>query len=131
MSRAALDYSLRRVFRVEPAGLEDNPALGLIAGLYRIRRGVWRPIAVWYGAPLDPDSGEELDRSPRWQVLYCGRLLWDHSLVWPACWANPIDRDEYIYLIERMNYAREHDPRDPFGKPSSRIDLLNCSVPSF
>lgn len=131
MTRARVDYTLGAAGKRHLIPEHENPALGPIAGLYRIRRGVWRPVAVIYGQPLDPVTDEPLDRSPRWQVIYCGRLIWDHTLVWPACWANPIDRDEYTYLIERMQFAQAHDPRDPFGKMSSRIDLLNCSVPVF
>jgi hypothetical protein len=131
MTRARIDYTLGATSTRHLVPEDENPALGPIAGLYRIRRGVWRPVAVMFGAPLDPVTDEPLDRSPRWQILYCGRLIWDHTLVWPACWANPIDRDEYVYLIERMEFAKAHDPRDPFGSMSSRIDLLNCSVPVF
>ena len=131
MTRARVDYTLGATGKRHLVPEHENPALGPIAGLYRIRRGVWRPVAVIFGAPLDPVTDEPLDRSPRWQILYCGRLIWDHTLVWPACWASPIDRDEYVYLIERMEFAKVHDPRDPFGSMSSRVDLLNCSVPVF
>ena len=131
MTRARIDYTLGSVASRRLVPEHENPALGPIAGLYRIRRGVWRPVAVIHGPPLDPVTDEPLDRSPRWQILYCGRMIWDHTLVWPACWANPIDRAEYTYLIERMEFAKAYDPRDLFGSMSSRIDLLNCTPPVF
>tara|TARA_R110000868_G_scaffold118062_10_gene313350 strand:- start:1912 stop:2313 length:402 start_codon:yes stop_codon:yes gene_type:complete len=133
MSRAYLDYATASVATQATFVLPEdmNPTLSLIAGLYRIRRGVWRPVAVWNGLPLDPVTEEPLDRSPRWHVLYCGRLIWDYSAVWPKCFADPIGQDEYEYLIARTAHAKAHDPRDPFGKMTSRIDLLTCSPPSF
>lgn len=108
-----------------------NPAMSLIGGLYRIRRGVLRPVAIWYGQPLDPVTSEPLDRSLRWNVLYCGRPLADWSQVWPKCFADPIDQAEYDYLIDRHEWARANDPRDPFASLSSKINLLTCSPPTF
>lgn len=133
MTRAYLDYTARSHY-VDPAFRDAahlNPALTLIEGLYRIRRGVWRPIAIWHGRPLDPVTGEPLDRSLRWNVLYCGRPLDDFTLVWPKCSADPIDQEEYDHLMQRHAWAKAHDRRDPYASMSSKIDLLKCSPPTF
>lgn len=131
--RGYLDYAHPDIVQRRYQTLPDdrNPAMTLIDGLYRIRRGVWRPIAIWHGRPLDPVTHEPLDRSLRWNVLYCGRPIFDFSRVWPKCWENPIDQAEYDYLIARHEWAIAHDPRDPFASPSGRIDLLNCTIPTF
>lgn len=130
MTRAYLDYTRRGGGKTAAAenGISDE----LVDGFYRMRRGagaVYRPVAIWHGPPRDPDTLELLDRSPRWQVLYCGRYLWDHSLVWPVCAGQPIDRNEYDYLLARVLHAKEHDPRDPFGTPTGRVDWLTSTPP--
>ncbi|TNE38286.1 MAG: hypothetical protein EP345_17360 [Sphingomonadales bacterium] len=135
-TRATLVYSDRSLlsrYRPIASAVPDelNPAMTLIEGLYRIRRGVWRPIAIWHGRPLDPVTHEPLDRSLRWNVLYCGRPIFDFTSVWPKCSADPIDQAEYDYLIARHEWAKAHDKRDPFASLSGRIDWLNCTPPTF
>ena len=129
MTRQFIDYAQPGSGRaVSVEALTDE----LRAGFYRVRRGaksVWRPVCIWHGPPLDPDTGETLDRSPRWQVMFCGRLIWDHSLVWPQAAGQPITREEHDYLLERIEYAREHDPNDPFGTKSGHVDWLNSTPP--
>lgn len=119
--------------RHEPGPRREGwSADALEEGYYRIRRNagsVWRPIAIWFGPPLDPVTGEELERSWRWQILFCGRFIWDESLVWPYCKGEPIDRAEYDYLIARLQHA-ERDPRDPYAHPTGRVDWLT-STPTF
>jgi hypothetical protein len=129
MSRAHVDYTARRASG-RWQGFTDEP----VAGFYKLRRGaasVYRPIAIWYGPPFDPVTGDELDRSPRWQAMFLGRLIWDLGLVWPYCAADRIDRLEYDYLLERARWASEHDPADPFGTASGRVDWDRATPPSF
>lgn len=115
----------------------------LIEGFYLISRRranrVDMPVRIWFGAPIDED-GNELDRSPRWQVMVCGVLL-DQSIhiggiaidtvadIWPACADAPITRDDYDYRIARAAWAAENDPHDPFGSPAGRIDPMTAPLP--
>lgn len=125
--RVHVDYANARRER-GAAGIADD----YVAGFYRFRRSagaVYRPVAVWFGPPLDPIDHTPLDRSPRWQILYCGRFIWNHELVWPVAAGEPIDRDEYEYLLARVAHAQEHDPRDPFGTGSGRINWLTATPP--
>lgn len=100
-------------------------------GYYQTRRrgGVYRPIAIWYGPPLDPVTGEEMDRMWRWNCLYMGRLI-NVATVWPECKKNPIDRAEYDYLIARAEHAAKHDRTDPFHPKAKGVDWLT-SPPAF
>lgn len=128
MSRAHLDYTARTARAPIEGGITDEPQ----PGFYRLRRGagsVYRPVAIWHGPPLDPIDGSPLDRSPRLQITFCGRYIWDFTLVWPYCAAEPIDATEYDYLLARVEHAREHDPRDPFGTASGKIDWLESTPP--
>ncbi|HEX9947375.1 MAG TPA: hypothetical protein VGA98_07540 [Allosphingosinicella sp.] len=114
-------------------------------GYYLIQR--WRtervpiPVRIWYGPPLDPETGEEMDRSWRWQIYVGGIPLEDEPIVvggmriddltriWPACARERIDAAEYAHRIERAEWAAAYDPNDPYGTASGRIDPLTVSLP--
>jgi hypothetical protein len=112
MSRAHLDYSVRT--SVQREGF--NPDVP-IAGWYRFKLvsgGVFVAVKIWFGAPLDPIDGTELDRAPR---------------VWPKCAAEPIDQAEANYLMTRRAWAEQHAPDSPQADPRRRIDLLTAPLP--
>ncbi|MGJ8477290.1 hypothetical protein [Sphingobium yanoikuyae] len=125
MSRARLDYSLRSDAQAE--GLDpDKP----IAGHYRMRLrsgAAYCGVRIWHGAPLDPVTGEELDRSHRWQAQANGE---DIALdrVWPKCGADPIDVDEYRHLCAVQDWAREHAPTSPQANPHRKADALSSPI---
>lgn len=48
----------------------------------KVVRERWLPIKIWYGPPHDPDTGEEMDRSWRWQCLLDGKEA-DWYDIWP------------------------------------------------
>jgi hypothetical protein len=117
----------------------------LIEGFYLIQssRGkrVDVPVHVWFGGPLDPETGEELDRSPRWQIQIGFQLLeevpmrvgavWINDItdVWPMCMRWPIEEAEYRYRLERASWAGNYDPMDPHGEIGGRIDPMTCRLP--
>lgn len=131
----------------EPYIRAREGADGLVQGYYLLRREgrIEVPVRIWYGPPEDPDTGEALDRSPRWQVEVFGidasdpdapALLWGREItsldeIWPAAAKLPIDRAEYLYRVERAEWAEQHDRADPFGSKYGRIDPLTISMPSF
>ena len=56
-----------------------------VAGYYAFEmseRSVPHVARIWFGAPLDPVTGEEMDRSHRWQATRNGKPC-DLESVWP------------------------------------------------
>lgn len=96
---------------------------------FRLRSGsVFGGVRIWYGAPLDPVTGEELDRSWRWQAQFNGEPI-DFERVWPACAAERISEGEYHRFCRRQAWAREHAPRSAYADPKKRNDLLSPDTP--
>lgn len=122
---------MRRPAREHPkahmAPVGDEP----VAGFYRgrmVRGGVWVTIRIWYGPPHDPITGEELDRSPRWQAERNGELVAVYA-VWPYCAGEPISEAEYRFMLADAKWAREHAPGDPKAKPTERPDFSDLAPP--
>lgn len=105
----------------------DDP----VAGFYRmaLRSGA-APVGVriWHGAPLDPVTGEELERGWRWQAQVNGELV-ELETVWPRCARETIDEREYRFLTERAAWARENAPTSPHANPTRRIDPMTAPPP--
>lgn len=107
----------------------------------RRARRVDIPIRIWFGAPLDPDTGEELDRSHRWQIMIGNRLVEQDPFfvggisvtsladIWPACRNDPIDSEDYAFRIERQEWAAEYDPGDAFATPGGKISPMTVQLP--
>ncbi len=122
---------------------ERTGADPLIAGHYLVRRGgrVDIPVRIWFGPPVDPETGEELDRSPRWQVqVGFDRLeeepvrvggIWIEDLtdVWPSCGRFPVDEADYAYRMERATWSAQYDPDDAHAEVGGRIDPMTCTLP--
>lgn len=126
MSRARLDYSQRQ--EVQATGF--NPDLP-IAGFYRMRLrsgAAFCGIRIWHGAPADPVTGEELDRSHRWQALANNAPI-NLDRVWPKCADDPINADEYRHLCAVHQWAKENAPDSPQANPMKRIDPLTAPLP--
>lgn len=131
MSRERIDYSQRYADRANAAGPVGFDADKPIEGYYRMRLrsgAAYCGVRIWHGAPLDPLTGEEMDRGHRWQALVNGSLF-DLARVWPKCAADPVDEAEYRYLCEVHSWAREHAPDSPQANPMRRIDPLTAPTP--
>jgi hypothetical protein len=87
-------------------------------------------VRLWYGAPLDPATGDEMDRMWRWNAQANGDWV-DLERVWPKCAGDPISADEYAYLCERTAYARRNDAFDPMAQPRRRTDWDTSTIPTF
>jgi len=126
MVRARLDYSQRSEFRA--VGFDpDEP----IAGYYRMRLrsgAAFCGIRIWHGAPLDPVTGEEMDRSHRWQAQANGEPI-DLERVWPKCAADPVDEAEHQYLCGVQAWAKKNAPDSPQANPMRRINPLTAPTP--
>lgn len=130
----------------EPFLREKDGADALVEGYYLIQRRRARrvdiPVRIWFGAPLDPETGEEMERSHRWQIEIAG-VPFDEPLAfggitfaavtdfWPACACEPIDRTDYIFRIERAAWAQEHDPQDALGTPGGKINPMSARLPGL
>lgn len=100
-------------------------------GFYRMKRvrgGVWCAVRIWHGPPHDPDTGEELDRSWRWQATLDGEPV-ELRVVWPYCAREPIDQTEHDYLVSLRAWAVEHAPETPEAAPRQRVDLDSMKPP--
>lgn len=99
------------------------------------------PVKIWFGPPADPETGEPLERSWRWQVMIGVAMLEDEPMhvggiwfrqfsdLWPACAKHRIDEAEYTYRIARHDWASDHSPMDPHGEIGGRIDPMTCALP--
>lgn len=91
-----------------------------------VKGGVWCPVRIWYGQPLDPVTGELLDRSPRWQALRNGEE-YDAASVWNWCCGNPISEADYNHMMAVKEWAEKHAPDEPEANPRRAIDLRTAA----
>jgi hypothetical protein len=102
-----------------------------VAGFFRMKLrggGVLVGIRIWHGAPCDPVTGEEMDRSWRWQAECNGEPI-DFDRVWPQCAGDPITEAEYRAYAQRQTWAREKAPETAFADPQRRHDPLTAMLP--
>lgn len=61
----------------------------------------WLPVLLWFGAPIDPVTGEEMDRSHRWQCWVAGKE--EEPLgQWEWCCGHPISAMQYQEMLEQV-----------------------------
>ena len=102
------------------------------AGFYRTRLSggsIRVGVRLHYGPPLDPVTGEVLDRHWRWQCDVNGEPYADFDRVWPACAAEPITEIEYQRFVTRKVWASEKAPASAYAKPGKRYDPLSLDEP--
>lgn len=84
-----------------------------------IRSGPWIPCELRYNQPLDPETGDPLDRSFMWEAFRDGVSIGSPSpdptragvmAVWPYWHA--ITEDEFRYLTELRKWQRENAPEE-------------------
>lgn len=99
--------------------------------LHRLRKGsVTVAVHIYYGPPLDPVTGERLDRSWRWQADVNGRPGDFFHRVWPACAGNQISESLYRRYCRRLEWAEQNAPDSAYAKPGAKIDLLSTKTPT-
>ncbi|SKB32777.1 hypothetical protein [Sphingopyxis flava] len=128
MTRSSRPYAAGAASRRTFAGFNtDIPT----AGFYRLAlRGGAAPAAirVWYGPPHDPVTGEEMDRSWRWQAEANGEPI-DLEQVWPRCARQIITEAEHDMMCRKARWAREHAPDSALADPRRVVDPLNSPLP--
>lgn len=102
-----------------------------VAGFYRCRlarQTVIGGVRIWFGPPHDPVTGEEMDRSWRWQAQFDGEPI-DFDRVWPLCAGTPISEQDYRALVARRQWASQHAPESAYAGVGRRFDLLSDHHP--
>lgn len=129
MTRDATLYADHAARAVHRPGAQDVSRP--VAGFYRHKlrsNGVVGAVRIWFGPPLDPVTGEELDRSHRWQAEFLGEYV-EFDDVWPNCAGDPISEADYRALVKRREWAAQHAPRSAYADPKRRYDPLSTKEP--
>ena len=123
-----------RIYDTQVAGQSHHAAADVsepVAGFFRHRLrsgGVWGGVRIWFGPPHDPVTGEELDRSWRWQAVFNDEPI-DLDRVWPGCTGLPIAESEYQFFVSQARWARENAPQSAWADPRKRFDPLSAKEP--
>lgn len=121
-------------------GGPDDLVEGYYLVEFRRARRVNIPVRIWFGAPIDPDTGEEMDRSHRWQIEIAGVAFTEPLTFggirfnavtdfWPAIMRSRVDVIEYRVRVERAAWAQEYDLDDALGTPGGKISAMNATLP--
>lgn len=103
-----------------------------VAGFYKVKFGkdaVRHAVRLVYGPPLDPITGEEMDRSWRWMAFVDDGTLANFDDVWPRCARDPITEQEFRRCEARTKWARQHAPDSAYADPRARHDPLSAPLP--
>lgn len=87
-------------------------------------------VMITFGPPVDPVTGEEMDRSWRHRVFVNdverpddGERRWQDFLWNVALCADRIDEHRYRYLAATAAWEAEHRPDLPAASPRVAVDL--------
>ena len=86
----------------------SEPVAGYYAG-QMVRGGPRCPVRIWYGPPIDPETGDVMERSYRWLAERCGAPV-DLNEVWPWVAQHAISYAQFEGLMRLAEWARETDP---------------------
>ena len=127
MNRSTAPYAAEQARAVHNASAVD--VTEPVAGFYRFRlsgKSVRGAVKLWNGPPLDPVTGEVMDRSWRWQAAFDGEPI-DFNRVWPVCAGEPISEAEYTQAVMRRVWARENAPDSAYAELGRKVDPLSRS----
>jgi hypothetical protein len=127
VSRTALTYGDRAI----PRRFDGIDVTEPKAGFYRARLvsgGVRGGVRLFYGPPKDPITGEELDRSWRWQAEFDGEPV-EFDRAWPVCAGEPITEAEYRRYCQRKTWAESNAPQSAYADRRKRLDPLDSATP--
>jgi len=123
-------YADREVRAVHVAGAVDVSTP--VAGFFRLRMSrssVAVGVEIRFGPPLDPVTGEEMDRSWRWLAFVNGEPFADFDRIWPQCAATPITEQECRRYCTRQDWARKHAPDSAYAEAGRKLDPLSLQNP--
>ena len=75
--------------RTGPATTKRGPSFDAdqpVAGCYRtrlVKDGPPVALLLWFGAPVDPLTGEPMDRAPAWFATINGKQIVEAARFWP------------------------------------------------
>lgn len=127
MTRHNTIYGEQRATRQFEGVDVSEPVAGFYEGKVRAN-GVVAGIRIWHGPPADPVTGEELDRSYRWQAEVNGLPI-DFDRVWPKCAAKPVTLERYRLHCAKTQWAKEHKPDSAYADPRTK-DISALSEPT-
>ena len=114
-----------RVYIVDPTGRA-------LTGLFRcqlVKGGPYIATSMTYAPPTDPDTGETLDRSPRWTLKRGSEERIEFN---PAKFGivsgEPISEADYKYLLGVQEWAGSV-PDAPESAPRQKIDFHTARLP--
>ena len=127
MSRDATPYT-QMTFAPVGQGIDvSTPVAGYFR--HRLRGGsIAGGVRIWFGPPHDPVTGEELDRSWRWQATFNGEPV-ELDQVWPVCAGDPISEADHAAYVRRAAWAKTNAPNSAFARPGKRWDPLSSDNP--
>lgn len=129
MTRDRTPYPSKRQWVAPPNyGVRvDQPVAGFYA--VKLRSGAVRMgVQIRFGPPLDPVTGEELDRGWRWMAFLDGEYI-ELDAVWPACTGEPITEAEYQRFCARKRWAEQEAPQSAYAQRGRKLDPFSVSEP--
>ena len=102
-----------------------------VAGFYQMplrSGGAICGFHIWFGQPLDPVTGDPLDRSLRWQA-HCNGEYIEIDQVWPLRRdALAITEFAYNRHCQKSAWAKEHAPQSALADPRKKSNPLNSPL---
>lgn len=102
-----------------------------VPGRYRrrlVKGGPWVPVLIFVPCPIDPYTGEQLDRSRRLLCLV-GEDWADAWEQWTWVAGQPISRIDYDLMIAQAAWDRTYAPLSPGANPRLPVDLSQLAIP--
>lgn len=100
-------------------------------GFYRrklVKGGPFVGVAIFYACPMDPESGEPMQRSRHLLCQVNGE--WSDPVdQWSWVAGSRVTQAEYEYLLADAAHAMEFRPAAARANPRRAIDLLDVELP--
>lgn len=105
-------------------GAGDSPQ----PGYYKtrlVRNGPFVPARVWFNVPERDEAGDLLDDEGLMMEIDGQRINGEQTIneKWLWMYGNPIDKQEYDFMIADSDHAKQYRPEDPKAKPTKSYDL--------
>ena len=107
-------------------GVSLDPVEGFYRGKMR-SGGALCGFHIWYGPPLDPVTGEEMDRGHRWQA-HCNGSYVEIDDVWPQVAGDRISRADYVKHCDQAGWAKANAPKSALANPRRKTDPIHSPL---
>ena len=102
-----------------------------IPGFYRrrlVKGGPFVGVRIYQACPLDPESGEPMQRSRPLLCQVNGEWA-DPYETWIWVAGAKISEAEFNFLMADASHAMEYRPTAPRANPRRKIDLMESELP--